>query len=103
MTYIRMWTGVNRRIHVQVPRFRRTEGYHLSATRSHLQILRNSSHTPKMSFSSLHQQRDGASSSVTTETRNEGVVERTIREKLLASLSPVTHLTILNESHRHNV
>jgi hypothetical protein len=32
-----------------------------------------------------------------------GVVEQTVREKLTKALDPLTHLTILNESHRHNV
>jgi hypothetical protein len=32
-----------------------------------------------------------------------GVVEQTLREKLTKALDPLTRLTILNESHRHNV
>jgi hypothetical protein len=50
-----------------------------------------------------------SSSSSSSSTRQaevnmkEGLVEQTIREKLMNALSPVTHLSILNESHRHNV
>jgi hypothetical protein len=32
-----------------------------------------------------------------------GPIEETIREKLWKACAPVTHLTIINESHRHNV
>jgi hypothetical protein len=56
-----------------------------------------------MSYSSTDQPVRQLSSVVDATTKQEGVVERTIREKLVASLSPITHLTILNESHRHNV
>ena len=56
-----------------------------------------------MSFSSIHQDSHETSSAVPVATQHQGIVERTIREKLLASLSPVVHLTILNESNRHNV
>ena len=55
-----------------------------------------------MSFS-IHQDSHETSSAVPVATQHQGIVERTIREKLLASLSPVVHLTILNESNRHNV
>lgn len=33
----------------------------------------------------------------------DGPVEESIRKKLLKACAPVTHLTIVNESHRHNV
>ena len=56
-----------------------------------------------MSFSSNHPHSHEVSSAASVKTPKEGIVERTIREKLLASLAPVTHLTIMNESHRHNV
>ena len=103
--YTRMWTRLKKLIHVQLPVIQQTEGY--SSTQSiklsDLQV-RNSKLLKRvipgndrltMSFSS--------SSSVTSEHQKEGFVEGTIRQKLVASLSPVTHLTILNESHRHNV
>jgi hypothetical protein len=52
--------------------------------------------TTKMSFSSTQV-------SASSEVKECGIVERTIREKLMKSLSPVQHLAIVNESHRHNV
>lgn len=109
-----MWNRLKNPMHVRVPTFRRIEGYLVTATQSitfsdfrysrflKLDIAPRND-TSAMSLSSFDQQSLASPSSVPSETQREGPVEGTIRTKLLTSLSPVTHLTILNKSHRHNV
>jgi hypothetical protein len=61
-------------------------------------VLANQDAVTKMMLSSSSDNLPQQSDSVAP-----GVVEQTVREKLTKALDPLTHLTILNESHRHNV
>ena len=117
-----MWNRVKQVTFARAPTLRRIDGRYASSPNVtfqgtvaalHSQLIQqyripnfaaNSGNiTSTMSFSSIHQNPHETSLPVDIATHPDGVVERTIREKLVASLSPVTHLTIMNESHRHNV
>ena len=114
-----MWKQVKQITPLQLSKLRQIEGRFRSVVvvSPQQQLVRYSTGIPvypklaslsgnvrsAMSFSSTHPHSHEVSSAASVKTPKEGIVERTIREKLLASLAPVTHLTIMNESHRHNV
>ena len=108
-----MWTRAKQLIILQIPKLGRRvrvgffpitgtqlSTYHGCNSRfAHLSVILDTAQ-----FSSIRQPPLDTSSTAAAEmTHEEGSVERTVRQKLLRSLSPVTHLTIMNESHRHNV
>ncbi len=111
-----MWTRAKQLFTLQIPKLERLLGFfpvtgtQLSVTGTQLSTYHGSNsrftHLSVIlvtaSFSSIRRSPLDTSSTAAAMT-HEGGVERTIREKLLTSLSPVTHLTIINESHRHNV
>jgi hypothetical protein len=117
-----MWNCVQQKILLRVPNLRQIErglrstkaaSFHFDSVLDNLRCIpysvrpklpsRFGSCTPTMPYTSTHQHRNESSSVDAAVTSKEGVVERTIREKLEAALPPITHLTIVNESHRHNV